>query len=389
MHKWLRDARDSQSDTDGAYTNVVPAIKTGGKAGNAAWADAGLIVPYRLWLMYNDTEIIAQHYDSMEYYMQYLEQFGMQGGQISYGDWLNYEVTDKRYIAVCYYAYDAFLMELFSNLLGKTDRAQYYHNLREKIKAYYLETYTDSTEVLQKTQTGYLLALRFDLLPQKMREKTIKQLEKKIIDNDYTLSTGFVGTGILNQTLSDLGLDDLCYSLLLQTKDPSWLYSVRQGATTIWERWNSYTLESGFGNFSMNSFNHYAYGAVVEWIYARMIGISPDEENPGFRHFVLCPRPDTRQGDSLPKGQTNITSASGSYISSYGKICAGWAFENGVFKYDFTIPQGTTARVEFPLINGRDFVNINGIDFTCAELGGKIMDNKLICELSEGEYSVK
>ncbi len=389
MHKWLRDARDSQSDTDGAYTNVIPAIKTGGKAGNAAWADAGLIVPYRLWLMYNDTEIISEHYDSMENYMKYLEQFGMQGPNTAYGDWLNYEVTDKRYIAVCYYAHDAYLMEFFSSLLGKTERAEYYHALGEKIKAYYLQTYTDSNEVLQKTQTGYLLALRFNLLPEDMRKRTIKQLEQKIIENDYTLSTGFVGTGILNQTLSDLDLDELCYSLLLQTKDPSWLYSVRQGATTIWERWNSYTLEKGFGNYSMNSYNHYAYGAVVEWIYARMIGISPDEENPGFRHFVLCPRPDTRSGNSLPQGQTNITSASGSYISCCGKISAGWAFENGVFKYDFTIPCGTSARVEFPLINGRDFVNINGIDFTPPELGGKIIDNKLIFDLSEGEYSVK
>jgi len=389
MHKWLQDARDSQHDNNGAYTNVIPEAKIGGTEGNAAWSDSGLIVPYRLWLMYNDTEIIAKHYNSMEYYMRYLEQFGMEGPNIRFGDWLNYEVTDKRYIAVCIYAYDAYLMEKFSTILGKTDRAEYYHNLNEKIKAYYLETYTDSHEILQKTQTSYILALRYNLLPEDMRERTIKQLEQKIIDNDYTLSTGFVGTGILNQTLSEVGLDELCYSLLLQTKNPSWLYSVLQGATTIWERWDSYTIESGFNSQSMNSFNHYAYGAVVEWMYSSMLGICPDEEKPGFGHFVLSPRPDTRTGDRLPKGQKNITSASGSYVSDYGKIKAAWKFENGIFEYNFTIPEGTSARVEFPLINGRNYVKINGVDFSAEELCGKINNSKLIFELSEGEYSVK
>lgn len=391
MHKWLQDARDSQIGYEG-FCDVIPRVFGDSHSANSAWGDAGLVVPYRLWLMYNDVDLLAEHYEAMEYYMDHLQsRNGMEGPRPVYGDWLNYDVTDKKYISLSWYAYDAELMILFSSILGKTDRAAYYTELRERIVALWRERYVNESgdDLTISTQTAYLLALRFKLVDGALRERLIHRLEKKIIENNYTLSTGFVGTGILNQTLSELGLDHLAYSLLLQTADPSWLYSVRQGATTIWERWNSYTIARGFGDVGMNSFNHYAYGAVLEWMYASMAGISPDPEQPGFRHFVLSPRPDTRRDRELPEGQQPITFVKARYDSVCGTIRAAWEFEQGQFVYRVTIPEGTSARMEFPLINGRDTVNINDLTMTAEQLGGKLAGGCAVFELGAGEYTLR
>ena len=239
------------------------------------------------------------------------------------------------------------------------------------------------------TQTAYLVALQFDLLDGAVRENAIQALKQNIEKNDFTLTTGFIGTSILAQTLSKVGLDELAYSLLLQTRDPSWLYSVRQGATTVWERWNSYTKESGFGKVNMNSFNHYAYGAVVEWIYAFAAGIRVDEQAPGFTHFILSPRPDTRCGERLPAGQKPIGTVRARYQSVAGKIESAWDFREGLFTYTCRIPTGTSARVEFPLLNQREEVVINALSFDVSALGGKIEGGKAIFELSAGEYTIQ
>ena len=216
-------------------------------------------------------------------------------------------------------------------------------------------------------------------------DRTVELLAEKIKGNNYTLSTGFVGTGILNQTLSKVGLDKLAYSLLLNTADPSWLYSVRQGATTVWERWNSYTKATGFGHVGMNSFNHYAYGAVAEWMYATMAGIRPDPDYPGFEErFILAPVPDTRSDEELPEGQKRITSVS----AAYRGIISRWEYENGRFVWSFTIPYGT-ARVEFPLLYGQNNIELNGVLFDKKELHGSIENKKMIFELSAGRYTVK
>ena len=335
--------------------------------------------------MYGDIEVIAENYDAMEAYMSYLSQYGLEGPNTAYGDWLNYEITDKRYIAVCYYAYDALLMEKFSALLGKGEREEYYRDLRKKIIARYFEKYVSDGEIKEKTQTGYLLPIAFDMIDGELLDRTVELLAEKIKGNNYTLSTGFVGTGILNQTLSKVGLDKLAYSLLLNTADPSWLYSVRQGATTVWERWNSYTKATGFGNVGMNSFNHYAYGAVAEWMYATMAGIRPDPDYPGFEErFILAPVPDTRSDEELPEGQKRITSVS----AAYRGIISRWEYENGRFVWSFTIPYGT-ARVEFPLLYGQNNIELNGVLFDEKELHGSIENKKMIFELSAGRYTVK
>lgn len=149
----------------------------------------------------------------------------------------------------------------------------------------------------------------------------------------------------------------------------------------MWERWNSYTLERGFGDASMNSFNHYAYGAVAEWMFSRMAGILPDENEPGFKHFLLCPRPDTREGDRLPAGQERITFVRAHYDSIHGRIASGWEYKDGILRYEATVPEGTSATVELSVPDGVRTVRINGLDFTPGELGGKMEKGKLRFEL--------
>lgn len=385
MKKWLGDARDSQVGEGGAYCDVIPRVFAGGSNGNAAWGDAGLIVPWRLWLMYRDRDTVAEHYDSMEQYMHYLEQFGLNGPNTAYGDWLNYDVTDKRYIAVCYYACDAQLMVKFSEILGKADRAEHYRALEGQIKQYFAEKYIVDGRLTETTQTAYLLALKFGMVPQDMRAEVIHLLEQKIIDNNYTLSTGFVGTGVLNQTLAEVGLHELCYSLLLQTADPSWLYSVEQGATTIWERWNSYTLERGFGDVGMNSFNHYAYGAVAEWMFSGMAGIMPEEDHPGFERVRLAPTPDMRT--VLPEGQRRIDRVRAAYDSVCGRICSSWSRVGEQIEYEFEIPDGMIADVT--LIGQHQTLSINGLDFTAEQLGGSTGEGSVSFVLQAGKYRIK
>lgn len=388
LSKWMGDMRDS-SEADGVFPFIAPAVfgdKSFGSAA-AAWSDAGIIVPYKMWLMYGDKSILEENYEAMENHVKGLyERNGLAGPNHGFGDWLCYEENRKDCVAVCYFVYDATLMEKISRILGKAERAEYYSKLRADIIEYYKEKFIDNGEFTVKTQSGYILPLAFDMLEGELREKAIRELKAKIADNDYTLATGFVGTGLLNQTLSKVGLDDEAYSLLLQTKDPSWLYSVRQGATTIWERWNSYTLDKGFGNVEMNSFNHYSYGAVAEWMFAYMAGIMADEENSGFEKFILAPTPDTRE--YIPEGQERITSVKAEFLSVRGLIKSEWFYENGEFVYKITIPEKTEARVEFPLLSGRNSVKVNGLCF--AEGDGFALENgKMIFTLSAGDYEIR
>lgn len=386
LGKYLVDMSDSQNERDGAYADICPAVFENGMLGSTAWGDAGLIIPYRLWLMFGDKKVIERQYSSMEYYMDYIDKnFGLNVARGGYGDWLSYEETSKSYISFCFNYNNAVLMQKFSDILGKADKEKYYADLSKKILNVFYEKYVVDDEILEKSQTAYILPLAFDMLDGKVRENAIKNLEKKIIDNNYTLSTGFIGTGLLNQTLAKVGLNNLAYSLLLQDADPSWLYSVKQGATTIWERWNSYTKKDGFGAVKMNSFNHYSYGAVAEWMYAYVAGIRPDPDCVGFdEHFILAPMPDTRKESEIPDGQTRITSVK----ATYRDIISDWHYEEERFVWHCVIPDGS-ACVEFPLLYGQKTVEINGITFTAKELDGEILDGKMVFELTAGEYIIK
>lgn len=360
-HKFMGDMRDSQRP-DGAYPDVAPIAWVG--YGNGAWGDAGIIVPWTTYLMHGDKSIIEENYESMEKYMDWMaaqagDGYKYQGAGTNYGDWVSFVPTDSRYVSVCYYAYDALLMSKMSQVLSKAPGDEYaikaaeYEQLYNNIKAEFATRYISNRLPKQHTQTGYLLALRFGLLPDEASEQaTIKALARAISSNNETLNTGFVGTGIINTTISQVGLIDKAYNLLLQRNCPSWLYSVDQGATTIWERWNSYTKETGFHkDISMNSFNHYSYGAVAEWMYRYMAGIEADEQNAGFKHIILQPYPDTRT--TLPQGQERITSVDATVASNYGSIKSAWQLgADGSLSYKVTVPANTTARLLMPVAEG-------------------------------------
>jgi alpha-L-rhamnosidase len=255
----------------------------------------------------------------------------------------------------------------------------------ERVRAHFQEVYWDGAgKMTQTSQTAYLMALKFGLLPESYRDEALAILKQKIVDNDYTLSCGFVGTSTLNQTLSELGESNLAYSLLLQRKDPSWLYSVDQGATTIWERWNSYTKERGFGDVGMNSFNHYAYGAVAEWMYRYMLGIDTCEDGFGFKHILLQPKPDLRTPSEMPAGQEKVTWVRGYYDSVSGKIEADWKLENGVFEYNVVVPAGVKATLHLPIGEGEATYVVDGS--ACAAAGER-KDGCLVIDVAAGEHT--
>lgn len=380
FHKWMQDMRDSQSE-EGAFPDVAPRVRVVGE-GNAAWGDAGIIVPHVIYRMFADKDIILENFEAMNKYMDYLKGFGLGGGEATYGDWLSYEPTDQKYISCCCFAINTLCMIDMSKAID-SDMEKEYQKLYDEIRGYFTETYIENNKLKITSQTGYLLALKSGLLPKHLVCVIADCLEDKIKENDYKLSTGFIGTGILNQTLSKFGKGNIAYSLLLQTKDPSWLYSVHQGATTVWERWNSYTIETGFGNSKMNSFNHYAYGAVLEWMYRYMAGIDTEFGLPGFKHIILRPTPDTRTEEEIPSGQNKITFVDAKYESINGTITSSWTLTNGTFVYKAKIP--ATATLYFPLINKKDAISINGIkqdDYT-------VIDNMAIIELKPGKYTIQ
>ena len=360
--KWMRDMRDAQR-SDGAYGVIAP-YHWGVGYGAAAWADAGVILPWKVYLMTGDKEILRENFEANERYMSFLaaqtgDGYQYNGGLTTYGDWVAYVSTDSRYCSVCYYAYDADLMARTCRALSEREgdtyskKAEKYEQLFQNIKAEWQKRYLSNSKVpTQGTQCGYLMALRYNLLPDEQSiTRTRTYLHRAIQNNAFKLNTGFLGTAILNQTLSENGLNDDAYTLLLQRNDPSWLYSVDQGATTIWERWNSYTKASGYGPVSMNSFNHYAYGIIAEWMFRHMAGIAPDEAQPGFKHFFLQPYPDTRT--TLRYGQQRITSVDADFASDYGSIKAEWQCDGGKeMTYRVTIPTNTSATLRLPVGEG-------------------------------------
>ena len=397
--KWLIDMRDGQTDK-GGYPDVAPVVWQFNNS-NGAWGDAGIVLPWNLYLMYGDKEMLTEHFASMERYMDFLaaqagDGYKYQGSGTAFGDWLAFAPTDLRYISVAYYAYDALLMAKMARVLSTRAGDEYamkakkYEQLFEAIKTEFQNRYFAQGVPSQQSQTAYLLALKFNLCKDAaQRQDVVERLRRLITENNETLSTGFVGTGIISPTLSEFGLNDKAYNLLLQRRCPSWLYSIDQGATTVWERWNSYTVDKGFGPIEMNSFNHYAYGAVGEWLSRFVAGIETDEQQPGFKHIVLQPTPDTRT--TLPSGQERITSARASYTSNYGEIVSEWSAENGnTATYNVTVPANTTATLYLPagtssVIHEGDIAaeRAKGVSFK------GFYEGKAVYELGSGSYHFK
>ena len=371
--KWMRDLRNSQNE-EGAFPDVAPLGCFGG-FGNAGWADAGIIVPWIVYMMYGDSDILEENYEAMQRYMLWLQsntdsKYLYNGANTAYGDWLAYEPLDKRYISVCYYAYVADLMARISSAIGKEEEFDNYEALAEEIRNEFRSRYlkddhilVDNTgyknneinyapELLAETSkvgnapmTAYVLALHFNMLETEEQYKiAAEELRQKIVNNGYKLSTGFIGTAYLLTTLSEYGMSDLAYTLLQQRENPSWLFSVDQGATTIWERWDSFKTGEGFNKheWNMNSFNHYAYGVVGEWIYRDMVGVDTDYEQPGFKHFYLDPKIDNRT-ELLP-GQKKIDWVKCSFETVLGRLTCDWERQkDGSIKYHIVVPFNCTA----------------------------------------------
>lgn len=370
--KWMRDMRNSQRE-DGAYPDIAPWANFWGY-GTSAWGDAGVIVPWNVYEMTGDTSVLADNYESMSRWMDYLGtqvedtdsvRWSHIGGGTATGDWLAYDPVDPRFVSMAYYVYVSDLMSNIARVLGKDDDSSRYAVLADDIRREFRDRYVNPDgSMRQTTQTAYLLALRHELLSDSLRGKAVEALCSKIRDNGYRLSTGFVGTPLLCSTLSDNDVDDMAYTLIQQRENPSWLYSIDQGATTIWERWDSYTREGGFHKhpWNMNSFNHYSYGAVVEWLYSYVGGIRPGA--PGFSKVILAPRVDRRSDDLLSlNSQKRITWATASTVTPHGKVTSEWRrTPDGNYDFHFTLPRGLEYEVDIPGLTDRDRVKVDFIE---------------------------
>ncbi|WP_205650204.1 family 78 glycoside hydrolase catalytic domain [Actinoplanes solisilvae] len=340
LTKWLADLRDAQS-ANGAYPDVAPRQCCGD--GASGWADAGITVPYVLWKRYGDTKVLAEHYDSMRRYIDYVQATSdglLRPNAGPYLDWLNLDdPTPAGVIGTAYAAYSTRLFAEMAAALGRTDDATKYGNRATAVTGAFAAAYVSADGKVQgDSQTAYVLALSMGLVPAERRAAAGRQLAAKVAERGYHLSTGFLGTPDLLPALSDTGSLDIAYRLLLNKDYPSWGYEIARGATTVWERWDSIKPDGSFGDVGMNSFNHYAYGAVGDWMYRTIGGLQPDDAAPGFKHFTIAPKP----GGGL-------TSAKATYRSRYGQIASGWKLDAaGQMSLDVTVPGNTTATVEIP-----------------------------------------
>jgi len=341
MHKWMLDVLDSQRE-DGAHSDVAPVMK-GLTYGTPAWADAGTIVPWTMYQMQGDRRILERHIDSMVRWVEWcranstaLIRDKARGND--YGDWLSIKAdTPKDLIGTAYFARSADIVAQSLAVLGRESEAATYRKLFEDIRAAFVAKYIDPEgRVHGDTQTGYLLALRFNLMPHALRDMAMKRLIADVASKGWRVSTGFVGVALMLPTLDDAGRVDEAYRLLLQDEFPSWLFSVKHGATTIWERWDGWTPERGVHpDASMNSFNHYALGSAGEWLFAGVGGIQPMK--PGFAEVLIRPR---MAGP--------LTWANADYRSVRGTISSRWKRENDRVSLNITIPANTTATVVLP-----------------------------------------
>jgi len=342
FHKWMRDLVDGQRE-DGAFPDVAPALLPW--FGNAAWADAGIICPWKIFWHYGDRSILRQFYPAMARWIGYQEatSASLLRPITSYGDWLAIDAVTPPHapvpsdlVGTAYFAHTTALMARVAAILGKREDAVRFRTLHARIvKAFQNAYVTPSGRVVGHCQTGYLLALAFDLLPSAVRPKALGFLVDLLQARDWHLTTGFVGTPLLCPVLSRFGRTDIAYKLLLQDTYPSWLYPIRNGATTMWERWNSYTEAEGFGPVGMNSFNHYAYGAIGEWIYGVVGGIRPLA--PGYRSILFAPEP----GDGITSARTVLDAPT-------GRIACHWQTRRHLLTISVKVPQGSQARIRVP-----------------------------------------
>ncbi len=343
--KWITDLNAQQSD-DGTYPAICPNPFTKGNNGfTTGWTDAAIVVPWNLYQKYGDTRLLERYFANMDLYIQGIVK-STKGTYIAdcakFKDWLNLEKEpiSGPMLSTSYLAGMVKLLESIAVVLKRDEDAKRLKALHAKVVKAYRKAFVDADGNLKESaQTAYLTALHFDLLPEKNRPAAVAALVKSIRKTHNThLATGFLGTPLLLPVLTRFGELDLAYELLCQTSYPSWLYPITQGGTTMWERWNSYTKDDGFGSVSMNSFNHYAYGAVAEWFFETIGGIVKPID--GYKHFTLAPKP----------GKL-FNNAEVVFLSPYGMIASAWQRNTGAtstLTWEFTVPDNTTATIILP-----------------------------------------
>lgn len=391
FNRWFYTLRDQKSDNGdvGGYYPSLGGTKEGaprsGFERGCGWSDVTITVPWEMYQQYGDLGFVERHYGAMKDYMKFLESQAkdyIYPDAFYWGDWLAPMPTNISMLSTAYFGYDARLMREMAKALGKTDDAVYYDKLYRNISRAFCNYFFDSEGYTiegnhegtprMDTQTSYLLPLAFLELPEDLQQKAVKHLLEAIERSNYHLQTGFLGTPLLCNVLSNFGHNDIAYRLYTQTEYPSWLFPVKQGATTMWERWNSYTIKEGFGEVSMNSFNHYAYGAIEEWIMSHNLGIQRDENRPGYKHILMQPKIDD-----------TFSFVKGGFRSVYGDISSAWEIKPSGTEIEFTIPANTTATFTLPvssmdnlkLKKGKKGVSSKSFD-----------DGKAVYELKSGTY---
>jgi alpha-L-rhamnosidase len=350
--KWLGDVAADQN-AKGSVPFVVPDVLSQGDemaGGSAAWADAATIIPWNMYLSYGDTRLLERQYPSMKAWVEYMRKeagaTNLWTTGFHFGDWLAFATTRSDYpgattgkelIATAMYAHSTDLLQRTAEVLGKKEDAAEYAALLPKIKeAFRKEFVTASGRVGENTQTAYALALQFDLLPEEMRAEAARRLAAEVKTRGH-LTTGFVGTPYLCHVLSRYGYTDVAYRLLNRKEYPSWLYPVTQGATTIWERWDGLKPDGTFQDAGMNSFNHYAYGAIGEWMYRVVAGLEIDPKEPGYRHVLVQPQP----GGHLSSAEARLQ-------TPFGEAASGWTVAEGKATVSATVPPNAHGTVRLP-----------------------------------------
>jgi len=387
--KWMKDVAADQF-ADGAVPHVIPNVLGPDGGGSTGWSDVATIVPWNMYLAYGDKKILEDQYASMKAWVEYMHHQShndLWNTGFHFGDWLFYiptndndgrgTLTNKYLIAQCFYAHSTQLLINAAKVLGKSNDVETYSTLLKKIKQAYMNEYvTPNGTIISGTQTAYVLALNFDMLPENLRKQTAESLVDNIESYDNHLTTGFLGTPYLCEVLTRFGYDSVAYKLLLQKTYPSWLYPVTMGATTIWERWDGEKPDSTFEDPGMNSFNHYAYGAIGDWMYRKMVGLDTYEDGVGYKQIKIKPH--------IGGG---FTYASASLDTYYGKVSNSWKIENGNLLMDVEIPANTTATVYVPVVNAES-IKENGEILPAVE-SIKVKGNEdgyVVLELGSGIY---
>ena len=380
LTKWMQDLRDTQR-ADGALPGVAPIVpgRFDGDYGPAGWMDAGVHVPWALWQAYGDTEVIRENYAMMRKYVDYLaadstDHIRTTGG---YLDWLNLnDPTPAGVVDTAFVAKSTRELAQMAKAIGRDAEATELQQRYEAIRNAYQDAFiaADGT-VKGDSQTSYILTLTNDLEPKNRRDALIDQFVETLERRDYHLSTGFLGVDGLLPALTDAGRTDIAYRLLLNEDYPSWGYEIGWDATTVWERWNSINPDGSFNDVGMNSFNHYAYGAVGEWMYRTMAGVSAAA--PGYKKVLIAPEP----GDGI--NQVDF-----SHDTRYGTVRSAWSVANGPMTLDVTVPANTTAQVRVPAANrwavtegGKPIADVDGVEFV------RMRDGDVVLEVGSGTYA--